>query len=90
MESYIEQLCRHSAWADDEYWNSIEAHLGWLALIEGEYVVSGAGLWLMDWPAHMVGSGAKRGNILNVYTEPAFRRCGLADCSSKPLCIGAR
>lgn len=26
MESYIEQLCRHSAWADDEYWNAIEAH----------------------------------------------------------------
>jgi GNAT superfamily N-acetyltransferase len=53
-------------------------YLAWLALIEGEVVVAGTGLWLMDWPAHMVGSSAKRGNILNVYTEPPFRRRGLA------------
>lgn len=53
-------------------------YLGWLALIEGEFVIAGAGLWLMDWPANMIGSSAKRGNILNVYTEPAFRRRGLA------------
>ena len=34
----------------------------------------------VDWPAHMVGSGSRRGNILNVYTEPGFRRRGLARC----------
>jgi ribosomal protein S18 acetylase RimI-like enzyme len=41
-------------------------------------VAAGTGLWLMDWPPHMVGRGARRGNILNVYTEEAFRRRGLA------------
>ena len=53
-------------------------YLAWLAVtIEGR-VVAGAGLWLMDWPPHMRGSSALRGNILNVYTEPGFRRQGLA------------
>ena len=40
--------------------------------------MAGAGLWLMDWPAHMIGSSTRRGNILNVYTEPGFRHRGLA------------
>lgn len=53
-------------------------YLAWLALTAGGVVVAGSGLWLMDWPAHMVGSSPRRGNILNVYTEPAFRRRGLA------------
>jgi GNAT superfamily N-acetyltransferase len=35
-------------------------------------------LWLMDWPPHMIGPGAPRGNILNVYTRPENRRMGLA------------
>lgn len=41
-------------------------------------IVAGAGLWLMDWPPHMVGQGVRRGNILNVYTAENFRRRGLA------------
>jgi len=41
-------------------------------------VVAGAGLWLMDWPPHMIGQGARRGNIVDVYTEQNFRRRGLA------------
>jgi len=53
-------------------------YLAWLAVTAGDRVVAGAGLWLMDWPAHIVGSGARRGNILNVYTEPEFRHRGLA------------
>lgn len=53
-------------------------YLGWLAVTEGVIVVGGAGLWLMDWPPHMVGSSPRRGNIVNVYTEPSFRRRGLA------------
>lgn len=53
-------------------------YLAWLAVTAGDAVVAGAGLWLMDWPAHMVGSSVRRGNILNVYTEPEFRRKGLA------------
>jgi GNAT superfamily N-acetyltransferase len=53
-------------------------YLAWLTITQGNLVVAGAGLWLMDWPAHMVGACARRGNILNVYTEPEFRRRGLA------------
>jgi GNAT superfamily N-acetyltransferase len=53
-------------------------YLGWFAVTADDIVVAGAGLWLMDWPAHMIGSSARRGNIVNVYTEPEFRRKGLA------------
>ena len=50
----------------------------WFAVDENGSVVAGLGLWLMDWPPHMIGPGAPRGNILNVYTEPPNRRRGLA------------
>jgi GNAT superfamily N-acetyltransferase len=53
-------------------------YLAWLALAPDGAIVAGLGLWLMDWPPHMIGPGAPRGNILNVYTEPAFRRQGIA------------
>ena len=53
-------------------------YLAWLAIAADGRVAAGAGLWLMDWPPHMVGSSARRGNILNVYTEPEFRKQGLA------------
>ena len=52
-------------------------YLAWLATPPDGSIAAGAGLWLMDWIPHMVGSGS-RGNILNVYTEVAFRRRGLA------------
>src|SRR5579884_3441375 len=51
-----------------------QEYVGWLAVDADDVVAAGAGVWLMDWPAHMVGSSAWRGNILNVYTEPQFRR----------------
>lgn len=54
------------------------AYLAWLAIAPDGSVAAGAGLWLMDWPPHMIGSGARRGNILNVYTVERFRRRGLA------------
>src|SRR5581483_3594676 len=54
-----------------------EEYLAWVALAEGQ-IVAGLGLWLMDWPPHMLGPGARRGNILNVYTESAQRRRGIA------------
>jgi GNAT superfamily N-acetyltransferase len=53
-------------------------YLAWLAVAPDNTIVAGLGLWLMDWPPHMIGPGAPRGNILNVYTEPAFRRQGIA------------
>jgi GNAT superfamily N-acetyltransferase len=53
-------------------------YLAWLAAAPDNSIVAGLGLWLMDWPPHMIGPGARRGNILNVYTEHAFRRQGIA------------
>ncbi len=52
-------------------------YLAWFATENGE-IAAGLGLWLMDWPPHMVGPGARRGNVLNVYTRPRSRRQGLA------------
>jgi len=53
-------------------------YLAWLAAGQDGSVVAGLGLWLMDWPPHVIGPGSRRGNILNVYTEPAHRRQGIA------------
>ena len=53
-------------------------YLAWLAIAADGTVAAGLGLWLMDWPPHMIGPGSPRGNILNVYTRPAYRRKGLA------------
>ena len=53
-------------------------YLAWLAIGPDGSIVAGLGLWLMDWPPHMIGPGARRGNILNVYTERQFRRQGIA------------
>jgi GNAT superfamily N-acetyltransferase len=53
-------------------------YLTWLAVRADGSVAAGLGLWLMDWPPHMVGPGSRRGNILNVYTNPDSRRLGLA------------
>ena len=52
-------------------------YLAWLGMAPDQSIVAGTGLWLMDWPPHMIGRGP-RGNILNVYTEVEFRRRGLA------------
>ncbi len=53
-------------------------YLAWFATAPDGSVAAGLGLWLMDWPPHMIGRGARRGNILNVYTQPEHRRQGLA------------
>ncbi len=53
-------------------------YLAWIAESPDGSPAGGLGLWLMDWPPHMVGPGSPRGNILNVYTEPQFRRQGIA------------
>lgn len=53
-------------------------YLAWVAVAQDAAIVAGLGLWLMDWPPHMIGPGARRGNILNVYTEREHRRRGIA------------
>jgi GNAT superfamily N-acetyltransferase len=54
-----------------------DEYLAWLATAPDGSIVAGTGLWLMDWPPHMIGRGL-RGNILNVYTAAEHRRRGLA------------
>jgi len=53
-------------------------YLAWLAVTPDSSVAAGLGLWLMDWPPHMIGAGARRGNILNVFVRPENRRQGIA------------
>jgi GNAT superfamily N-acetyltransferase len=53
-------------------------YLAWFAVDSAGDIASGLGLWLMDWPPHMLGPGPWRANILNVYTRPESRRNGLA------------
>lgn len=50
----------------------------WLVCSPDGSIAAGGGLWLMDWPPHMIGTGPRRGNILNVYTHESLRRRGLA------------
>ena len=53
-------------------------YLGWFSIAEDGTIAAGAGLWLMEWPPHMLGKAARRGYLLNVYTDARFRRRGLA------------
>jgi GNAT superfamily N-acetyltransferase len=53
-------------------------YYGWLAVASGK-VVAGAGMIIHDWATHPKWPELpKRAYILNVYTEPEFRRRGLA------------
>jgi len=66
---------RFAPWVKREI--AAERYLGWFAVAEGT-VAAGLGLWLMEWPPHVVGRASRRGYLLNVYTEKRFRRLGLA------------
>lgn len=52
-------------------------YVGWLAEARGE-VVGGAGLVLLDWGPTRTDPNSVRGRIANVYTEPSWRRRGVA------------
>jgi GNAT superfamily N-acetyltransferase len=43
-----------------------------------EQIIAGAGLLLYDWIPNYIDGGEGRGYIMNVYTEAAFRKRGLA------------
>ena len=49
----------------------------WLAC-DGDQVVAGAGLWLFEWMPSPLALRTVRAYILNVYTERAYRRQGIA------------
>jgi ribosomal protein S18 acetylase RimI-like enzyme len=48
-------------------------YIGWLTS-DGDKVVAGAGLMIMDWPPHPLDPGSHRGYLLNVYVHPEYRR----------------
>jgi L-amino acid N-acyltransferase YncA len=49
----------------------------WFLQDERGQVVAGAGLWVMEWVPHALDQSTVRGNILNVYCEPAYQELGL-------------
>jgi len=53
-------------------------YLAWFAVAADGSIAAGAGLWLTEWMPWRVGHDSRRGHILNVYTEAAYRRRGLA------------
>ncbi len=53
-------------------------YIEWFALDDAGKIVAGAGLWVMDSPPHPTDPSTRRGNILNVYTHPDYRRRELA------------
>ena len=54
------------------------AYRGWLACTGDGQVVAGGGLVVHEWPARPGDPNGCRAYILNVYTEPAYRRLGIA------------
>lgn len=52
-------------------------YLGWLA-IQGERVIGGAGLLLLQWQPSRTDANPIRGRVVNVFVEPDFRRQGVA------------
>jgi GNAT superfamily N-acetyltransferase len=51
---------------------------GWMAESERGRVVAGGGIVVAHWPGHPGCSQPRRAWILNMYTEPDFRRRGIA------------
>lgn len=53
-------------------------YIGWLTS-DGDRMVAGAGLMLLDWAPHPLDPrSTQRGYLLNVYVEPEYRRKHLA------------
>src|SRR5277367_1321842 len=54
------------------------AYRAWLAEDANGQVVGGGGIVIADWPGYPGERRAERVWILNMYTEPAARGCGIA------------
>lgn len=55
-----------------------ETYLGWMAEDSNGDIVGGGGIVIEEWPGFPGEKQAKRAWILNMYTEPRARRCGVA------------
>ncbi len=54
------------------------SYKGWLAQEGHGRVVAGGGVLISSWPAGPMDPTARRAVIINIYTEPEFRKRGLA------------
>jgi GNAT superfamily N-acetyltransferase len=54
------------------------SYKGWLAESDDGKVVGGGGLVIAVWPGYINEKRARRAWILNMYTEPEFRKQGIA------------
>lgn len=73
----LEVMSRHfDDWVRTRLQNG--SYFAWLATTEQGKAVAGAGLWLIDWPPHVLDPLGPRAYILNIFTDPAHRRQGLA------------
>jgi ribosomal protein S18 acetylase RimI-like enzyme len=80
-EDALEQMSRaFGPWVAERL--AAGMYLGWIVEADGQAVVSAvasAGMLLVDWPPHPLHPESnRRGYVLNVFVEPAFRRRGLA------------
>ncbi|MCC6614792.1 MAG: GNAT family N-acetyltransferase [Anaerolineae bacterium] len=53
-------------------------YLGWFIETVENDVVAGGGLWLMDHVPLKLNDSPYRAHVMNIYTEPSYRRRGLA------------
>jgi GNAT superfamily N-acetyltransferase len=53
------------------------SYRGWLAEEEGR-IIGGGGIVISPWPASPLDAQPRRAMILNIYTEPEYRRRGIA------------
>jgi GNAT superfamily N-acetyltransferase len=54
------------------------SYRGWLACMDDGRVVAGGGLIINEWMTHPANPDPRRAYIANVYTEPGYRRNGIA------------
>jgi ribosomal protein S18 acetylase RimI-like enzyme len=54
------------------------SYRGWLAETDDGEIVAGGGIVISRWPGHPSAPEPRRATILNMYTNPAFRRRGIA------------
>src|SRR6202158_2900071 len=66
------------------------SHRHWLALDSSGRVAGGGGVLLCPWPANPKDPCTERAVILNVYTEPEFRRQGIARQIMQTILVWAK
>jgi GNAT superfamily N-acetyltransferase len=53
-------------------------YLTWLVQTSSGTIAAGGSLWVQEWPVSPMNLSGCRGYVLNVYTDPDYRRRGLA------------